>query len=1026
MSPFTERDDLGAVAAHTAGVSHGPRVARVVPPTVVGEADLRPRAASSPTRAADPDVVGTVRTATVGTTPVRIAYAVYGDDRPGPTVVLVPTWSIVTSEFWKLQIGYLARHFRVVVFDGRGSGASSRPVGAAAYTDAAYADDLVAVLDATGTSSAVLVSLSCGVAWSVHVAAKHPERVLGIVAIGPSCGVSVPTPGRDHVPWDVPLDTTDGWAKYNKHFWLGGGYGEFVEFFFDRMFSEPHSTKQVEDCIAWAHEITPETLADTTAGRLGCDGAVCESIEPFARAVTCPVLVVHGSDDRVRPLAFGERLAELTRGDLVVLEGAGHGPPARDPVKVNHLLREFVERVAPPLPSSDPAAPPPARRTWTHAARRAPRVLYLSSPIGLGHAQRDVAVAAALRDLRPDVQVDWLAQHPVTRVLAQHDERVHPASAWLRNESAHIEHEAGEHDLHAFQAIRRMDAILVNNFMVFADVVADGEYDLVVGDEAWDVDHLLHENPELKRFSFAWMTDFVGWLPMPDGGAREAALTADHNAEMIEHRARFARVRDRSVFVGALDDVVDEPFGPGLPSIRSWTAENYDFAGYVTGFDAAAAADEAAAVRSSLGVRPGERLCVVSVGGSGVGEPLLRRVLAAVPAARALVPDLRFVVVAGPRIDPAALPVPDGATVLGYVPDLYRLTAACDVAVVQGGLTTCMELTALRKPFVYVPLRHHFQQTFHVRARGSRATAPGGTFRTRTRSTRTRSRRRWPTRWPRRSTTCRWSPTAPRAPPGCSPTCCESGARGARRADRAEHRGAAQAEPEPLVEPDRAGVRRRRVQQRAVAALVHVVRHVQDETRGESLAAVRGVGADRADLRPPDRLQALAGHRDEPALAPDADVPAELVGARCERPGLGPLDECQHLGHVGRAEHHGLLVGAGAQRIGLDELHAAEAPLDLPAGRQRRRVGRDGERGTGAHDVHDRVTHVGVLPVPDRGERRDLGVVPPDQVVALREPRVRPRQRVPRGVVEHVVAVRHARARRGHRLRRHLRPPSFV
>jgi len=681
-------DDRGAVAAHTQRVSHGPAAAPV----------------PHPSRAAAPDVEGVVVR-----DGVRIAYAVHGRV-DAPTVVLVPTWSIVPSRFWKAQVAYLARHFRVVTFDGRGSGASSRPVGAAAYTDTEYAADLLAVLDATGTDAAVLVSLSCGAAWSVHVAAKHPSRVLGLMAIAPSCGMNVPTPGRDHVPWDEPLDSTQGWAKYNKHYWLGGGYDDFVEFFFGRMFSEPHSTKQVEDCVAWAHEITPQVLADSTAGRLGCDGAVCESIEPLARAVRCPVLVVHGSEDRIRPVAFGERLAELTRGELVVLDGAGHGPPARDPVKVNHLVKEFVDRVAP-----TPARVSP--RTWTHAARRTPRVLYLSSPIGLGHAQRDVAIAAALRAERPDVQVDWLAQHPVTRVLEQHGERVHPASAWLRNESGHIEHEAGEHDLHAFGAIRRMDEILVNNFMVFADVVADGEYDLVVGDEAWDVDHHLHENPELKRFSFAWLTDFVGWLPMPDGGAREAALTGDYNAEMIEQRARFARVRDRSVFVGSLDDVVDVPFGPGLPSIRSWTADNYDFAGYVTGFDAGAAAAGAADVRASLGVRDDERLCVVTVGGSGVGAPLLRRVLDAVPAARELVPDLRFVVVAGPRIDPASLPAPDGATVLGYVPDLYRLSAACDVAVVQGGLTTCMELTALRKPFVYVPLRHHFEQTYHVRAR---------------------------------------------------------------------------------------------------------------------------------------------------------------------------------------------------------------------------------------------------------------------------------------------------------------------
>ena len=108
-----------------------------------------------------------------------------------------------------------------------------------------------------------------------------------------------------------------------------------------------------------------------------------------------------------------------------------------------------------------------------------------------------------------------------------------------------------------------MDEILVNNFMVFNDVVEETPYDLVIGDEAWDVDYFLHENPELKRFSFAWLTDFVGWLPMPDLGDREALLTANYNAEMLEQRARYRRIRDRQVFVGNPEDVVDEPFGPG-------------------------------------------------------------------------------------------------------------------------------------------------------------------------------------------------------------------------------------------------------------------------------------------------------------------------------------------------------------------------------------------------------------------------------------------------------------------------------
>ena len=77
-------------------------------------------------------------------------------------------------------------------------------------------------------------------------------------------------------------------------------------------------------------------------------------------------------------------------------------------------------------------------------------------------------------------------------------------------------------------------------------------------------------------------------------------------------------------------------------------------------------------------------------------------------------PGLRMVVVTGPRLDPASLPPVEGVQVRAYVHDLYRHLAACDLAVVQGGLTTAMELTAARRPFLYFPLRHHFEQTFHV------------------------------------------------------------------------------------------------------------------------------------------------------------------------------------------------------------------------------------------------------------------------------------------------------------------------
>jgi predicted glycosyltransferase len=203
---------------------------------------------------------------------------------------------------------------------------------------------------------------------------------------------------------------------------------------------------------------------------------------------------------------------------------------------------------------------------------------------------------------------------------------------------------------------------------------------------------------------------------MADGGDREAFLTADYNAEMIEHIARFPRVRDRAVFVGEADDVVLDAFGPELPLIRDWTSAHYDFAGYVTGFDPAEFADRER-LRAELGYGADEQVCLVTVGGSGVGGALLRRVIEAFPAASRQVPALRMIVVAGPRIDPATLPSHAGLEILAYVPELYRHLAACDLAIVQGGLTTSMELTANRRPFLYFPLRHHFEQCHHVRHR---------------------------------------------------------------------------------------------------------------------------------------------------------------------------------------------------------------------------------------------------------------------------------------------------------------------
>ena len=732
----------------------------------------------------------------------------------GPTVLLLPTWTIIHARFWKLQVPYLARHYRVVVYDGPGNGRSDRTTDPARYTFDAYAADAAAVLDECGVERAVVVGVSLGVPLRA-AARRHPAGSgAGLVLVGGALPLAelprarvrairpLPRPGaRSHRPAGIGTTSPTGTPTTPSS----------PTWFFEQVLSEPHSTKPHRGRRRVGAESGPR--GPRRRGERKPPSAVEGA--SLLDGVTCPLLFVHGTDDRVQPHAASVRAAQTRRRrrwsrwgapgtsptcaircgstccsrdfvdrvaavrarlpdrtgsvdrdgvaihfevfdrprradaapraavadhPLADLEGAGPAPrpavPGRHPrrpgqrpvrparrrsssttaaptsptsspsstppttgtaVVVAHchanwwvvdlvaahpdagrgvrgdlpgravprhgrnrtgsrrrrrgtrsstnptgwelFNRHVISQRAPPLgrvllrpatrraaldqavrgrrrlgagvdrrdprgergrpgagaaragalraavpqprcpDAGDPRRPgrvparrqgPGLRRARRRRARRPARapatcalvrdpvtvnraitdfvertiggpmqsarldpraraagggVLYLSSPIGLGHARRDLAIAEELRRLVPDLEVDWLAQHPVTAVLEAAGETVHPASEWLASESAHVASESCGHDLHCFQALRRMDEILVANFMIFQEVVEEGLYDLVVGDEAWDVDHFWHENPELKRGQHVWLTDFVGFLPMPDGGDHEAFLT---------------------------------------------------------------------------------------------------------------------------------------------------------------------------------------------------------------------------------------------------------------------------------------------------------------------------------------------------------------------------------------------------------------------------------------------------------------------------------------------------------------------
>jgi pimeloyl-ACP methyl ester carboxylesterase len=270
-----------------------------------------------------------------------VGYAVYGE---GPvTLCLVMPDTIVHARAWKAQVPFLARYFRVVTVDPRGNGRSDRPTEPEEFAVPTLEADVWGVLDHVGADKVVLVGLCGGAALATLLAGEHPERVVGVVAINPGLALAPVLPNHLRYDFDAELDTTDGWAKRNRHYWLRDWSG-FAEFFFTEMFPEPHSTKQVEDTVGWATETTPEVMLTDVA----CPGdrRLAEDVEQTCRRVRCPVLVLTGSLDNCQNPDRGRRLAELTGGDFVLLEGCGHLPNARDPVKVNLLIRDFVQRVS--------------------------------------------------------------------------------------------------------------------------------------------------------------------------------------------------------------------------------------------------------------------------------------------------------------------------------------------------------------------------------------------------------------------------------------------------------------------------------------------------------------------------------------------------------------------------------------------------------------------------------------------------------------------------------------------------------
>ncbi len=286
-----------------------------------------------------------IKPAETGTLRLRgfeVGYEAFGEP-DAPAVLLLPAWQIVHSRIWKMQVPALARRFRVITFDMPGNGRGERTTDPAAFEYERVSRQALGILDHLDIERASLVGYSRSCAYCIWLAATQPERVDRVVLL--ANGVTPEGWGSPPgAAFYEPRESYEGWEKQNAWYWREH-YRDWLAFFFSQVFTEPHSTKGIDDAISWGLETDAEILvASVSRPELWPAVPPGEAIA----AIRCPLLLIHGDDDRCHPVESSRELVAV-RPDwqLVVLEGCSHGMLVRDPVRVNDLLSEFLTRPAP-------------------------------------------------------------------------------------------------------------------------------------------------------------------------------------------------------------------------------------------------------------------------------------------------------------------------------------------------------------------------------------------------------------------------------------------------------------------------------------------------------------------------------------------------------------------------------------------------------------------------------------------------------------------------------------------------------
>lgn len=348
------------------------------------------------------------------------------------------------------------------------------------------------------------------------------------------------------------------------------------------------------------------------------------------------------------------------------------------------------------------------------------KVLYVSGSLGLGHVTRDLAIARELRKQIPGVEIDWIASHPASQMLSDSGETVLTEAAEYANESFYAENTNRGARLNLVKYLLKARKAWERNVDLFIQLVSSKTYDLVIGDETYEISLALRKYKDLKQFPFVMIFDFVGLDSMTLNPLEKLGVYMWNRKWSHDYRKRERPSFDLGLFVGERNDIPDKRFGFLLPKRRKFADVMYHYIGYILPFDIHELPSKQE-LRKKLGYN-NNPLVIASIGGTSIGKELLELCGEAYSILREKKVNLQMVLVTGPRLDPEDLSVPEKVKVKKYIPNLYEHFAASDLSIIQAGGTSAVELSALNKPFIYFPIRDHSEQANVARILRERST----------------------------------------------------------------------------------------------------------------------------------------------------------------------------------------------------------------------------------------------------------------------------------------------------------------